>query len=375
MWLQSLESSVRRVVLRGLVKLLAGDPPPPLPDWRARPYRVLFIRDDGIGDLIVSIEAMRAIAESSPTLTLDVLASPQNAPLARTLPFVGEVLVHRRRFLPRSLPMWRRLRRRRYDAVVDGRVVVRNVNMHTTALLLSTRAPWRIGLGGRGNDHVYTTRIEPRDLPHWTDQVVALAEPFGVSPDSRDWRARLTVAPERRAEAERAWESQGGGRPRVMLNVSVGHRERWWPPESYAQVLARVRARMPASTIIVVSMPADVDLARRLASEARARSALFSLDQAVAMVAASDLLISPDTALTHVASAFSVPTLALQRVGTERFVPYRTPGRAVFSRDPRRLSEMPAARVIEALDALIAELGPNRGWISASPHSASRPDD
>ena len=70
MQLQSIENAARRVLLRVLVALFGKGPRPQLPNWRERPYRVLVIRDDGIGDLIVSIEVLRAIAEASPTITL-----------------------------------------------------------------------------------------------------------------------------------------------------------------------------------------------------------------------------------------------------------------------------------------------------------------
>jgi ADP-heptose:LPS heptosyltransferase len=353
--LKSVENALRRGLLRVLVRALGGRGAPPLPDWSARPYRVLFIRDDGIGDFIVSIEVMRAIA-ALPTVTLDVLCSPQNAPLARTLPFINEVIVHRRGFLLQSWPVWRRLRRARYAAVVDGRVAVRNVNMHTTSLLLATAAPWRIGIGGRGNDQVYTVRIPEGELPHWTDQVVALAGPFGIAPASHDWRPRIPLSDDARAAAERAWAA-AGARPRVLVNLSVGHPERWWPPERYAPVLATVRELLPRAAIMVVGMPTEMHLAEGLASAVGGRAVSLSLLEVIAAVAAADLLISPDTAVTHAASAFRTPTLTLQRQGTGQWSPYQTPGRVVFSDDPRAIRDMPSDRVVDAVSALIAELG------------------
>lgn len=346
-----LENALRRGALRLLVGVLGGGPAPPLPDWRARPYRVLVIRDDGIGDFIVSIEVLRAIADI-PTVTLDVLCSPQNAPLAQTLPFINEVIVHRRGFLLSSWPVWRRLRRARYAAVVDARVAVRNVNMHTSALLLATRAPWRIGLGGRGNDQVYTVKLPEDRLPHWTDQMVALARPFGIGPDSRDWRPRIPLSDDERAAAERAWGA-AGGRPRVMVNLSVGHPERWWPPERYGPVLARVRERMPGAGIMIVGMPTEMHFAEDLARRVNGRAVRLSLMEVIAAVAAADLLISPDTSVTHAASAFETPTLTLQRRDTRQWSPYRTPGRVVFSDDPRAIRDMPPDRVVRALDELL----------------------
>lgn len=352
--LKDLENAVRRAVLRGLVRLLAP-PAPPLPSWDERPYRILIIRDDGIGDFIVSIEVLRAIAER-PNFMVDLVASPQNAPLARTLPFVRRVFVHKRGFLLKSWGLWRELRRARYDAVVDARVAVRNVNMHTTCLLLASRAPWRIGLAGRGNDQVYSVRVPEPASPHWTYQMVALASPFGIGPDSRDWRPRIPMPDHMRAEVESAWASIGAGRPRVLVNLSVGHPERWWPPARYKPVLAHLRARVPEATIMVVGMPSEMELARDVAESAGGRAQLLTLHQVIAAVATADLLISPDTSVTHAASAFRTPTLTLQRKDTGRWSPFQTPGRVAFSDDPKRIRDMPAERVIAALDALLAEL-------------------
>lgn len=362
MVLQSVEAVLRRLFLGALVRLAGGRREARVPDWRARPYRVLFIRDDGIGDLIVSVEAMRAIAESSPTITLDVLASPQNAPLARTLPFVNEVIVHKRQFLLRAWPLWRRLRRNAYGAVVDGRVASQGVSTQTACILLSTGAPWRIGEGGRRNDEVYTVRIPPKRHAHWSDHIVALAAPFGVGPDSRDWRPRLQVPEADISDAERMWEKGGGGRPRVLVNVSVGHPERSWPAEKFAIVLARIRERLPQATIVLAGMPAEHGMIEDLARPVGGFAAPLTLPQVIAAVSTADLLVSPSTAVTHAASAFQTPTLMLERRDHDRWSPYRTPGRTVFSDDEPRLSTLPAERVIEALDATIEELGPGRGW-------------
>jgi len=360
--LQAIEELWRRWFLAALVGLF-GRTPPVAADWRMRARRVLFIRNDGLGDLIVSMEAMRAIAESQPPIEMDVLASPQNAALVRTLPFVREVIVHRRGgFLLRSLPTWRQLRRRGYDAVIDGRVVLRGLSTQTVALLLSTKAPVRIGVGGRLNDAVYTVKVQPRSTAHWTDYVVSLAQPFGVAATDRDWRPRLPVTPIERETAESLWRGVGSGQPRVLVNVSVGHPERSWPTEKFAELLRHLRRRLPDAAILLAGMPGEQGTARRLADTVGGRAEPLSLAAVFAAIATADLLISPETAITHAASAYETPTLALQRKGNSRWSPYRTPGRNVFADDERRLTDLPVDRVIAALDALIDELGPARGW-------------
>lgn len=358
--LPSIEAAIRSAFSWTLVRLFGGQQRVPIPDWRARPYRILFIRDDGIGDLMVTTEVLRAIAEASPTFTLDLLCSPQNAAFARTLPFVNEVIVHKRESLPKALPTWRRLRQRGYDVAIDGRVAIANVNKQTTCLLLSTGARWRIGIAGRRNDRVYSVPIHMKEIPHWIEAIVALAQPFGIAADSRDWRAKLPLSPEDRREAERIWHRVGTRRPRILVNLYAASDDRQWPVDRFAPVLARIRERLPHATIVIPTMPAGDAASERLAKPVGAAALPLTLPKVTALTATADLVVSPDTAITVVAAAFQVPTLALMRKNTEQWVPYRNRGAVAFSDDPRSLNGLPVDRVVATLDSLLDEL-PLRG--------------
>lgn len=363
--LKSIEVFFRSIGPRLLLRALGGPRREPLPDWRARPYRILFVRDDGIGDLIISIETLRAIRESSPTITLDLLASPQNAAFARSLPFLHEVIVHERASHRSTIRTLRTLRRARYDAVVDGRAAVGLVNTRTVALLLATGARWRIGVGGRRNDAVYTVPVErPGGAASYVETIAALAQPFGVALADRDWRPRLAVDDSQRRGAEATWTAVGDGRPRVLVNISVGNEERVWRHDRYAPVLARLRARLPRAAILVSAMPAEQGIARALAAPVDAAARDLSFGEVMAAVAAADLVITPDTAIGHLASAFQVPALVLMRKDTAAWAPYRTPGRIVFGDVKKRLEPgLPAERVVAALDSLIDGLGRERRWL------------
>lgn len=362
--LGSIEFAARSAFSWTLLKLFGGKRYRELPDWRSRPYRILFIRDDGIGDLIVSIEILRAIAEASPTFTLDLLCSPANAPIGRSLPFVNEVIVHKRQSLLKSIPTWRKLRRNRYDVVIDGRAAIRNVNKQTTTLMLATGAPWRIGITGRTNDRIYSVPIPPQQPEHWVDNFVTLASPFGVKPGSRDWRARLPLTDEQRAEAERFWANvSAGAKPRIIVNLYSAGAERQWPLERFAPVLQRLRERLPKAAIAIPTMPSGDPAAERLARPVNATAVPLTLAQVTAFTAVADLVVSPDTAITVIASAFQVPVLALMRKNTQQWVPYKVEGQVAWSDDPLSLNGLPAERVVAAVDRVVDELGPKRGWI------------
>ncbi len=353
----SIEAGVRSAFSWAILKMFGGATRLAVPDWRARPYRILFIRDDGIGDLMVSQEIMRAIAESSPTFTFDVLASPSNAPHARTLPFVNQVIVHRRGFLLAAWPTWRTLRRNRYDVAIDGRVAIANVNKQTQALLLASRAPWRVGLAGRRNDRVYSVPVEMPVIDHWIHAIVALGRPFGVTQESRDWRATLELTATERAKAESMWTNLGNSsRPRILVNPYSASADRQWPMRQFGELLLALRKRLPGAPILVPSMPGRERELREICEPAGAIPAPTSLDEVKGVTATADLVISPDTAITVIASAFRVPILALMRKNTQQWVPYRMTGRVAYSDDPRSLNGLPTERVVAAFDELFAEL-------------------
>jgi ADP-heptose:LPS heptosyltransferase len=352
----SIEAAVRSAFSWTLVRLFGGRERMPVPDWQARPYRILFIRDDGIGDLMVSMELIRAIAEVSSRFTVDLLCSPSNAAFGRTLPFVNEVIVHKRQFLLKAWPTWRRLRRNRYDVVVDGRVAIANVNKQTLCLMLATGAPWRIGIAGRRNDRVYSVPIYLNEIRHWIDAIVALGQPFGIAGDSRNWKARLPLSTDDRRGAEEIWHRAGGGRPRVLVNLYSAGAERQWPLDQFTELMQHLRARLPGATIIIPTMPGGDSASSTVAAAGRASAVPLSLAEVTGVTATSDLVISPDTAITVIASAFEVPIVALMRKNTQQWVPYEMRGRVAYSDDPRSLRRLPTARVVAAVDDVIREL-------------------
>src|SRR5439155_2508983 len=105
MRLKTLELWWRRQWIRLLVRLMRrADATSPA--WDAGPVRVLFLRHDRAGDMILSTGVMRAIARSHPTILLDVLASPANASIMQGADYVHRVIQFDKRSLKSYLPTW-----------------------------------------------------------------------------------------------------------------------------------------------------------------------------------------------------------------------------------------------------------------------------
>lgn len=284
-----------------------------VPDWSSGRHRLLFLRHDRIGDMIVSTAAMRAIAESHPGIELDVLASPANAPVVEGAPYLRNVIVFDRRDPARFLATARRLRSERYDAVIDCMVTAPSVT--TQLLMLATDAPYRVGIGGRDNDEAINVAVPPPAADElMAIRLGALSAAFGVDPSTHDWRPELDVSPERREAAAARWRSAGGAGRRVLVNVSAGAASRQWQTEKYVAVIEHIRTRWPDATVLVTGAPNERDRITHVATKSGATPANTpSLAEAFALVATADFVLTPETSIVHAASAFRRPAVAMYR--------------------------------------------------------------
>jgi ADP-heptose:LPS heptosyltransferase len=362
--LRALEAAVHDAWLRAMVALLAVDDGAPV-RWDVRPTRVLFIRYDRVGDMVLCTGILRALATAFPRMKIDVLTTPANAPVLEHLPFVGDVIVHERRRWRDYPALIGRLAARRYDAVVDGLVIRPSVNSYTTLLMLASRAPARVGSAGRPHDRVYNVRVAPpADIhrEHHVDHLARLAEPFGIR--DADWRPTLVATHVERETAKAQWDAAPGDGPRILVNISAGQPCRRWPDDHFAATLSELRARRPDARIVIVSLEQDRVSATTLASLVGGVATIPRLRELFALVAESDLVVTPDTGVTHIASAFARPTFALlrRRAEYEMWTPYHTPSVNVFGPTEQSLSDLAPATVIAALDEALSLVpsGPSR---------------
>lgn len=335
MRLKGAERLVKRATNGAIAALMGASARGERPDWRDRQYRVLFLRHDRIGDMILSTGILRAIAQSHPTVTLDVLASKTNAPVLRNEPYLSEIIAFDKKATGTYVATFRNLRRRKYDAVIDCMVTAPSTT--TLLLMLASGARYRIGVAGRGNDFAYTLPVPAvEDAEHIVDKLGALAAAFGLQPTALDLRPRVRLTADEREQGERAWRGgsdRSARRPRVLVNISAGRAHHHWPDDRFVHVIRTVLHEFRNAEVVVVSSPGDRERAERIAAAAGARLvADEGIRHAMAIVACADVVFTPDTSISHACSAFDKPVVVLHPRGFARlWGPYGTEGRALES--------------------------------------------
>jgi ADP-heptose:LPS heptosyltransferase len=348
-----IERWIRDQLHRGIAHLLPGPTAPAhIPNWDERPYRVLVLRYDVIGDLVLSTGMLRQIAAAHPTLEIDVLARTWVVPVLDGLPFVRRVIPFDCSATNRypSLRLLSHVRRQRYDVVVDGMSIRRSSPTSSVMFMLASRAPYRVGLTSATNSYFYNIAVDPDRTRHHAEQSAVLAQPFGLSLDGTDWRSQLALAPAERQAAEAYWSSLGEGL-RVFVNVSVTDPRNDWPDERFIAVIRGLRSRRSDVLVVVSGIASQTDRIVRIARESGAQPATQSLREVIARIATADLVLTPDTGIVHIAAAFQRPIVGLYRVDTRMWAPYHAPHRALHSES--LVHTIPIERVTAALDELL----------------------
>ena len=355
--------------MRLLGRMLPGPaeatlPPPTTPD-----YRVLFIRYERIGDMIMATSLIRNIATALPGGKVDVLATPTTAPVLEGNPYVGNVLVLDRKSMGSYTQLMKQLRRARYTVMIDGRINNPPIFTSTPLLMYAGRTRFRVGAGGDSKPRIYNVSVpEWNRVDHYIEGSKRLAVPFGVNPETVDWQPEIFLDPEEIARAEERWKEaesiaskgdsgQPGPRKRLLVNLSASEPKRRWPDGKFIATLKSARERAPNMPMIVIGLPVEWESVQKVASEVGALPVLTpELRDAFALVGSADLVFTPDTSMSHAASAFRKPSLVLLKREHKPYAPWNTPGE-VISWNEAEIHQMPHERVAKALEKLIADYG------------------
>jgi ADP-heptose:LPS heptosyltransferase len=367
MKLNSIERAWRSAWMRIIALLLPAARTTSLGDVRTRNIKVLFLRYERIGDMIMATGLIRALARSSDTVTLDVVAAPTTTQVLERNPHVRKVHVLDRASWRSYFSLARFLRREKYDVIVDGRINNPPVFTSTPLLMLGAGSPIRIGVGGGNNDLIYNVRVKPYDRrTPYIEGSKALAVPFGVDVAATDWRPEIFLSNEERDSAQFVWARAaarvngtetpvGNNRlhPRFLVNLSASEPNRRWDDRNFVSVLRSVSERHPMIPIVVMGLPDEWESVRRVAESVNGEAAATpTLRIALALVATSDRILTPDTSISHAASAFNKPAVVLLRRDCYPYAPWELAGACIFWDGPTIASLMPS-EVVQPTLALL----------------------
>jgi len=271
----------------------------------------LFINVARIGDTLLCIPAIRAVAESCVGATIDVLAHPGRAEALENLPFVASVgTISKRQAWLRG---W--VRPRQYDyALVYG---------HDAALIqFALRVAKRVVAfeqeDPRQNKRLFRSVREPPPLSmHAVHHRLLLTEALGIPPVGLRLSYHPTPDELCWADATLNKDVPRNRSPLVGLHVATFPKKtfRRWPIEKFAELAHGILKILPDAHFLIFGGNEEPDqvkwLGKQLGSRATAYAGRISLRQSGALMSRLGLFVGLDSGPSHLASAFDYPMVLL----------------------------------------------------------------
>jgi len=301
---------------------------PPLTPQNFHPQRILIIRLDLIGDLVLSLTVVQALKRTYPNAEIDLLATPASANIVLHDPRLKEIITYdpniwrrpKALFQPKNWRDLRTLLHRLHGRHYDLAISVYGQWAGVLAVLSGTNR--RVGFGresypGLMTDSVPGRHWKPGDNKHEVDYCLELAQAAGATVTPADRIPHLEVDPKSAQEIEQLLHQEGSqdDKPLIACHVSSNNgQSKRWPLPYWATLLDRLIHEAGAQ-IILTGAPADLPLVDNVISHMREHpinlAGKTSLPQLAALLQRANLLISGDSGPIHIASALGTPIIGL----------------------------------------------------------------
>jgi lipopolysaccharide heptosyltransferase II len=353
-------------------------------DWKGA-RRILGVRLDALGDVLMTTPALLALKESGHERQLTLLTSSAGAAVSSLLSMIDETIVYDPPWM-KATPLRAassagheliaRLRGARFDAAVIFTVYSQNPLPAALVCYLAD-IPLRLAYC-RENPYQLLTHWVPEPEPqqgvrHETQRQLDLVASVGAA--ASDTRLSIRVRPEVVAAVLRRLAEAGLDldEPWIVVHPGASAPSRRYPAELFAAA-ARELALEHGCQLVFTGSSGERELIETIQSEVPERTwslaGATTLEELAALLSLAPLLISNNTGPVHVAAAVGTPVVDLYALTNVQHAPWQVPHELLFHDVPCRncyksvcpqqhhdcLRLVPPSAVVAAARRLLKEL-------------------
>ena len=277
--------------------------------------RVLIVRLDRIGDVLLSTPLIKAVREACPDGYIAFMVRQYAKEILEGNPYLDEVIVYGKNGheigLLKNLSFIRSLRRKKFDIAL-----ILHPTKRTHLLVSLAGIPETIGYNKKWG-FLLTTRIPHKKhygLKHEIDYTLDILRYTGLEPKDRTLYMPVNSHSEKKVDELFKEEGIKKGEIGVAINPGASCVSKRWGPEKFAKVAQGLIEKYGAK-VIVVSGGQDKELGDKVSSLLRENCINLSGKTTVADVASLlrrvKLFISNDSGPVHIACAVGTPVIAI----------------------------------------------------------------
>lgn len=327
------------------------------------PRNILVIDFGQLGDVVLSLPALKAIRERFPQARITVAVGKSGGQIIEMSGYADATIVVDRVALRdgatlvsigKIIKLVLDVRKTKYDFVIDLHSL-----SETNILGFLSGAPKRLYSHRPGRSLEILANFDPKPPRedkklHATKRYLDVLKPLGILEVSSEPRLRT----DRKADLaiEKLLKKQKADSHNLLVGIfpGAGHISRRWPLERYAQ-LADFLLRNQRVRVMVITGPEERELvaqAKQLFPPATILVENPTIQELASLEARLSLFISNDTGPMHIAAAVGTPVLiVLDRTDPHEFIPVGNHHRIIFSKD---IKQIPVDEVYKVANELLA---------------------
>lgn len=295
------------------------------------PGRILLLRLERIGDLIMTVGAIREVRLACPDAQIDLVVGSWNHPLATLIDEVDQVETLDASWLARGaegassrdlLGAANDWRARRYDVAINFEADIRS-----NLLAAASAAPIVAGFASAGGGPLLDVALTPGEHEHTAARAVRLVRTlFARSPASNEAGAPVDPSHRLRLRERSVFpaalagtipsSTRGDSAWTIGVHAGAGRQVKQWPPDRFASTVNTL-AEHHAIRVVLTGGETDRELADRI--KERVQPAIPVVDlvgrqdllELASVLEHVDVMIGCDTGPMHLASALGTPVVGV----------------------------------------------------------------
>jgi len=277
--------------------------------------RILIVRTDRIGDVILSTPVIKELRENYPDAYIAMMVSPYTKDIVEANPGLDEAIIYDKEVLHKgwleSIRFSQELKNKKFDLAI---ILHPSNRVHIVTFLAAI--PKRIGyikdMGFLLTDGIKHTK--QFGLKHESEYNLDLVRRLGIKVKNRDLFMPIKEESERWVDDLFKREGIKENDPLLIINPAASCPSRIWPYERFAEVADKLVEKC-GFKVLVIGGPKEtlaagnvIKYMRKTAIDVAGKT---SISQLASLLKRGRLLISNDSGPVHIASALGIPVVSI----------------------------------------------------------------
>jgi len=319
--------------------------------------RVLILKYDRIGDMVVTTPIFRELKTAYPNISISVLASEVNKDVIRYNPYIDKIYTNYKNSIFNDLPTLLKLRKKNFDVCIEleHSVIphaIFRLKIVNPKKIISIHKDGRYGVKGSElqlYDH-FTKKDKKNHFGKiWLDTLIF----FGITPSSNKYDIFLSNVERDRAKS---FIFSMSNKIKIGVNIEGSFPEKSIQKKELEQICRELYNHYSNAMIVILASPHTISKKKKMIIELGLDFVIPSyttetIIDVAALVEQLDLIITPDTSIVHIASSFDTPIVSIHENNKDSFrlwSPSSTLSKTVFATSRYGLIDYSVGDVVEA---------------------------